>query len=317
MQTHLARVEKLDILDVDSFVKGLSTSSILEFYGYCEGNKSCLGSDILNQSSQALTGSDLRRLMQIQAMVPEEILLNEKGVDWFLKAEVRIFNAEIASIIGVFQECLQCRVNSDFKTMYHSIKCIIHDKVPPIFPRQSQGSSSLRSLLTGLARKRNYFQEWLKGGPPMCHDVSMYYDIRSFLAHLCINSEQTSHQGYAFSLKVLRFENAGDVSAMALNGMFVDGLLACRCKWDAKRRHFCSLNAADDRFTKLPICLLSLDHAVHDADAHRRSLPLYAFQCEGANSKEHAVASIIVGAQDESMDIMIGSGAFLACKQHS
>ena len=151
----------------------------------------------------------------------------------------------------------------------------------------------------------------------MCHDVSMYYDIRSFLAHLCINSEQTSHQGYAFSLKVLRFENAGDVSAMALNGMFVDGLLACRCKWDAKRRHFCSLNAADDRFTKLPICLLSLDHAVHDADAHRRSLPLYAFQCEGANSKEHAVASIIVGAQDESMDIMIGSGAFLACKQHS
>jgi hypothetical protein len=322
-QSNLARAEKFDILNIETFVEDLSTSTILEFSGLRKRNAAFPGPNIFCEHVRQLNGSTIDMIRQIQTLIPAKIILGNKkrkgsgiDVEWFLKAEVRIYNADIASITAVFEECLRFRVDIDFKAIHNSIACIMQDRVPPNFPNQLQESSSLRSLLHGLTRKRTYFQDWLNGGPPKCHDVSMYYDMRSFLAHLCVCSAQTSCQAYGFCLKVLRFENAGDVSAMASsNGTFVDGLLAYRCKWEPKRRQFCSSNAADEIFTRLPICLLSLDHGLHVTDVHRRSLPLYTFQCDGfEKSKKLAIASISVGIQDESVDMMVGSGACLACK---
>jgi hypothetical protein len=255
------------------------------------------------------------KLIQIQSIVPVEISLeNERHTDWFLRAEIRNYNTEVAYINGALQDCLQCRIYKDFTTIQSLICFIIHDQVPPTFPHSRKGSS-LSSLLWGLTKKRNYFQAWLEGGPPICHDISLYDDIRSFLANLCLGSDQASNQGYKFSLKVSRFENAKDISATASHGVFVHGLLACRCKWDAKRRRFCSLTANDESCSNLPVCLLSLDHGISDGVDNRRSLPFYNLRCGGApTSKEVAVATFSVGIQEECVETMVASHACLSCK---
>jgi hypothetical protein len=139
----------------------------------------------------------------------------------------------------------------------------------------------------------------------------VYYDVRSFLAHVCVGSNQTSHQGYEFCLKTCR-----DISEMSNEGVYVDGLIACRCKRDAKRSGFCSLPPSEAICTKLPICLLILDRGLQGPHARQSSLPLYQRdKCDSTqNFKELSIASISVRVQDESIESMFGSNACLACK---
>lgn len=314
------RVEKLDVLDVDSFAKSLPILSILEFCGYRERKDTQRPIDEVPRNltlSASLADNKMTILTQIHNMVPTEIYLeNQKNIDWFLREEIRIFNAAVACIFGVLEDCLQCRVHSNFQTMQYSIFCIINDKVPSTFPHPHR-SSSLRSLLSCMTRRRDCFQSWLERGPPMCHDVSLYSDIRSFLAYLYMRSSQTSHEVHKFSLKVSRFEHAKDISATEVQGVFVHGLMACRCRWDAKRRRFCSLAPNDEDCTNLPVCLLSLDQCDHDAHADRRSLPLYHFPCDGSqNWKEPALASFSVGILEGNMEMIVASSACLAFKHN-
>ena len=303
---------KPEVLDADAFIKSLPISSILELCGFIERKDSEKHVSIIPLDLKPSIASLHSKILQIQAMVPAEILCeNGTSIDWFLRAEIRDFNAEVASINGILENCLTFQVYSNFKAIQSSIYCIIQDEVPPDLPHP-RSSSSLRSFLSGLTRKRNYFQAWLQGGPPICHDISLYNDISSFLAYLCIECDQAAYQDYQFSLRVARFENAHDVSAKAPQGVFVQGIRAYQCKWDAKKRRFCSLAATDKNCAYLPICLLSLDHGVHDVDAGRRSLPVYNLQC--CDGKELAVASFSVGIQEECIEIMISSNANLACK---
>jgi hypothetical protein len=173
------RVEKLDVLDVDSFAKSLPILSILEFCGYRERKDTQRPIDEVprNLTLSSSLADNKMTLTQIHNMVPTEIYLeNQKNIDWFLREEIRIFNAAVACIFGVLEDCLQCRVHSNFQTMQYSIFCIINDKVPSTFPHPHR-SSSLRSLLSCMTRRRDCFQSWLERGPPMCHDVSLYSEI--------------------------------------------------------------------------------------------------------------------------------------------
>jgi len=259
----------------------------------------------------------LQKFRQIQAMVPKEIELQDiNDVDWFLNAEIRMYNADVASILGMLEDGLQGRAHNSSGALHVSSNCIMSDRVPPNFHYDSNSNFPLTTLLSELNRKRSYFQEWLARGPPKCHDISVYYDVRSFLAHVCVGSNQTSLQGYEFCLKVLRFETSHDISEMSNEGVYVDGLIACRCKWDAKRRCFCSLPPSEAICTKLPICLLSLDCGLQGPHARQSSLPLYQRdKCDSTqNFKELSIASISVRVQDESIESMVGSNACLACK---
>jgi hypothetical protein len=307
--------------DIDSFIKSLPTLAVLEFCGHRESKEFQIVTT-LHQKPQILTSAAAREVAAIQLMVPAVILqkdYGEKKIDWFLGTEIGIYNAEVAAITCIVGDCLQCRAETDFKDMQSSIVFITQDKLPPNFPHQSQAShNSLRAYLSKLTSKRNYYLTWAQHGPPVCHDISVYYDVRSFLAHVYVGSDRTADQGYVFTLKVLRIENAGEISEVASKGVFVEGLLACRCKWDGKRRRFCSMAMTDDSCTKIPICLLSPNAEMQDADANRRCLPLCTFPLDEAqNSTEQALASIQVDIQDDSIDMMVASNASLACKRNA
>jgi hypothetical protein len=300
--------------DIDAFVKSLPTLAMLEFCGYRENKEFQTESAVL-QNFQVFTSAAAREVVAIQSIVPAVIFVkNEAGIDWFLRTEIGHYNAEIAAIKCILEDCLHCRPQTDLQAMQSVISFITQDQVPSSFPHRPPAGSSLRAYLSMLTRKRSYFLAWSQNGPPLCHDISVYYDVRSFLAHVCVSSNGIANEGYVFSLKVLRNENAEEITQVAAQGVFVEGLLACRCKWDGKRRRFCSMAVIDESCTKLPVCLLTPD----DADANRRCLPLWTFPSDDPlNSTEHVIASIQVDIQDDSVDAMVASNAYLACKRNT
>jgi hypothetical protein len=308
--------EKCDDLDVDAFVKSLPSASVLEFFGNRENrSKVCENLSNFSPKFQRIPSAAISKVLHIINMIPAEILLEQhRKVDWFLRTEIRTFNEEISYIKGVLDDCLHFRSHTDFKAIQYAIQCILRDTIPSFFPRQSRTNLSISSLVFNLTRKQSYYQAWLHGGPPKCHDMSVYYDINSFLAYLCVESPQAA-QSCELSLNVTRITSAEDVSVRSSQGVFVDGLIACRCKWDARRRYFCSTTTSDESFSKLPICVLSLDFAIQGVSANRSSIPLYSIQYDdqALNSKQVAVTSLSVSIHDESLELLVGHNACLAC----